>query len=309
MTRGERSPNKEVRTEPTGTLRTSDFVIPSAFDIRPSPFTMQGHLHLTCGLDSLGRSSLRRQSFRAPMHISKPHLDGNTLVVNVINPTAGLLAGDVIRCDVHVESGARLLLTSPSANRSHRMLTGLAQVEQRFQVAAGAWLENWPELFIPQAGTRYRQETTLRVEPGGTAMLWELLAPGRVASGEAFAFAELEWTTKVFFGERLAARERYRLVPGEPSIESVRQQFPTAYYASGFIFSPTLNDASSVWREIHDLHAADTWVGCSAHVCGGWSIRVLAADSIRLRKAATRIRQMLYAALGEPAPSLRRAGF
>jgi len=309
MTKYEGSPNEEARRASIDALRTSDFVIPSSFDIRPSSFSLQGHLNLVCGLDSLGRSSLRRQSFRAPMHISKPHLDGNTIVVNVINPTAGLLAGDVIRSDIHVEDRARLLLTSPSANRAHRMPSGLAQVEQYFHVTQGAWLENWPELFIPQAGTRYRQQTTLRVEPGGTAMLWELLAPGRVASGEIFAFAELEWTTKVFFGERLVAKERYRLAPGEPSIETLRQQFPAAYYASGFIFSPALRESSGVWREIHDLHTEHTWIGCSALACGGWSLRVLAADSIRLRKTLSRIREMLYGALSEPVPALRRVAF
>jgi len=98
-------------------------------------------------------------------------------------------------------------------------------------------------------------------------------------------------------------------VPGEPSIETLRQQFPAAYYASGFIFSPALTEASGVWREIHDFHTADTWTGCSALACGGWSIRVLAADSIRLRKVLLRIRHILYAALSEPVPGLRRVGF
>ncbi len=302
MTNDERSPNSEAPTGVSTTGATSDFVIPSSFSLR-------GHLHLRCGLDSRGRSSLRHQSFRAPMHISKPHLDGNTLVVNVINPTAGLMDGDVIRCDIAVENGARLVLTSPSASRAHRMRGGFAQMEQQFQVEAGSWLENWPELFIPQGGTRYRQETVLRVEPGGTAMLWELLAPGRVASGEVFAFSELDWSTKVLFGDTLAVRERYRLVPGEPGVQTLQAQFPTAYYASGFVFTPALDESSSIWRALHDLHTADTWIGCSALAAGGWGIRVLAADSIRLRKALTEIRHRLYAALSEPMPSLRRVSF
>ena len=71
---------------------------------------LRGHLQLTCALDARGESHLRRQSFRAPMHISKPHLEAETLVVNIINPTAGLLSGDEIQCDITVESGGRLLL-------------------------------------------------------------------------------------------------------------------------------------------------------------------------------------------------------
>jgi urease accessory protein UreH len=44
--------------------------------------------------------------------LSKPHDDSDTLVVNVVNATAGLLAGDRIECHVEVETGASLLLTS-----------------------------------------------------------------------------------------------------------------------------------------------------------------------------------------------------
>ena len=46
------------------------------------------------------------------MHLSKPHHDAETLVLNVVNPTAGLLEGDEIDCRVDVQSGARLLLLS-----------------------------------------------------------------------------------------------------------------------------------------------------------------------------------------------------
>ena len=290
-------------------FRDSDFGIPSTLDVRHSSFSLRGHLQLTCGLDSLGRSSLRHQSFRAPMHVSKPHLDENTLVVNVLNPTAGLLSGDIIRCDIRVESGAHLLLTTPSASRAHCMNNGCARVEQRFHIAAGGWLENWPELFIPQAGTRYRQDTTIEVEPGSTRMFWELLAPGRVAFGETFAFTELEWTTQILFGGALAARERYRLAPEEPSVEALRKMFPTAYYGSGFVFSPTLGQDSAVWQEIHGMHDSNTWIGCSALAHGGWSIRVIASDSVRFRKSLATIRRALYSALATPIPDLRRAGF
>ena len=64
---------------------------------------IRGHLRLVCGPDSRGLPSLREQSFRAPIHLSKPHLDAGTLVVNVVNPTAGLLQDDRIHQDAYVE--------------------------------------------------------------------------------------------------------------------------------------------------------------------------------------------------------------
>lgn len=128
---------------------------------------LTGHLDLVCAADDQGRTFIRSQSFRAPFHISKPYWDGRALIVQIVNPTAGVLAGDVLSSRVAVESGARVLLTTPSANRIHAMPTGSASMEQKFVVEKDAWLEVMPELFIPQAQCRYRQRTTIEVAADG----------------------------------------------------------------------------------------------------------------------------------------------
>jgi urease accessory protein len=265
-----------------------------------------GHLDLVCAAGADGRSFIRRQSFCAPMHLSKPHEDEGMLVVNVINPTAGMLAGDRIDCRVRVEAGARLLLTAPSASRAHCSPKGHAELVQEFEVAAGGYLDVWPELFIPQAAARYRQRTTLRIEEGGEALLFETLAPGRVAMGEAFAFTSLDWETDIVFAGETVARERYRLAPDSESIRALRGQFATGYYASCFVLSPLLHADLPCWRAIHELHGADCWIGCGPLRRGGWVIKVVAAGSVVLRRKLAAIRHELYAALGRRQPSLRR---
>ena len=82
---------------------------------------------------------------------------------------------------------------SNGGGRSHRS-------SKRFHVARGAWLEVWPEIFIPQGGCRYRQRTEVQVDEGGEMMLIEMIAPGRTASGELFAFSELDWESIDFSG-------------------------------------------------------------------------------------------------------------
>jgi len=268
---------------------------------------LSGHLELVCALDSRGMSVLRHQSFRAPMHLSKPHFDADALVVNVVNPTAGLLEGDRIACRVEVETGARLLLTTPSASRAHRMNNGRAELVQQMRVAAGGFLEFWPELFIPQKGTRYSQRTELTVEGDGELLFSESLAPGRVASGESFAYTELEWATDVRCDTVLVARERYRLTPEGEAVRTLRSAFPDAYYASGFVISDRL-ERHEVWERIHALHASDAWIGCSRLANRGWAIKLVAAGSVALRRMLQAVRSELYRAMNRPAPSLRRAG-
>lgn len=267
-----------------------------------------GHLELVCDVDSRGLTRLRRQSFRAPVHLSKPYHDAGALVVNVVNPTAGFLDGDRLRNDVSVERGARLLLTTPSASRVHAMRGGRAEVTQRFRVAAGGSLDVWPELLIPQRGARYRQRTELDVAHGAELLFFERLAPGRVAMGEAWAFAELRWATDVRLGGRLVARERYRLAPGEGSLDALRRRFACAYYASAFVVAPGLG-VGAAWRDaLLALHGESVWVGVSALAAGAWSLKVVAADSLVFRRTLHAARQVIYDALGRPMPGLRRAG-
>jgi urease accessory protein len=72
------------------------------------------------------------------------------------------------------------------------------------------------------------------------------------------------------------------------------------------VISPHLQADAECWLRIHDLHADDAWVGCSALARGGSAIRVVAAGSIALRKTVAAIRAEIYTALGKRAPGLRR---
>ena len=266
---------------------------------------MIGHLELVCGLDTRGLSQLKHQSFRAPMHLSKPHFDGDTLVVNVVNPTAGLFEGDEVSCKVRVETGARLLLTSPSATRAHCMAgSGEARLTQHFSVEKDGWLEVWPELFIPQAGTRYSQKTRVDLEEGSGFLFFETLAPGRVASGEAFAFEYLDWETDIFYAGEKVVREKYNISPSR--LQAVRSRFPTGYYASVFLFHPKITTESNCWKTIGALHDKSTWVGHSGLSRAGWCIKILASESMGFRKALHAVRQSCYEAMERGMPSPRR---
>jgi urease accessory protein len=266
---------------------------------------LHGHLELAAALDDRGLTALRRQSFAAPIHVSKPHHDAGWQVVNLASPTPGLLAGDRVEVRVEVAAGARLLLTAPSANRIHTMAEGYAELTQHLRVAAGGWLEVFPEYLIPQAGARYRQHTRIEVEPGGHLLWSESIAPGRTAHGEAFAYAELRFATDLLVGDRPIVRERYRLVPDE--MIGLRAQFPTAYYASIVCVSPSLPDDLAAVRALgEDLHRPECWVGASRLGTGAWVVKVVAADSPALRATTAALRLRLHALLGGVPANLRR---
>lgn len=265
---------------------------------------LHGHLDLLAEADGEGRTALRRQSFSAPFHISKPHHDEGWLIVNLASPSPGLLSGDRVKVNVEVGKDARLLLTTPSASRLHTMCGDHAELTQDFTVANGGCLDFFPEYLIPQRRTRYRQRTRISVEHGGTLLWCESIAPGRTASGEVFAYDELRFATDIFLGATHILRERFRLVPGEDSLNALRARFPSAYYASLLCVAPDIASPADSLRGLHDSDSA--WVGCSALPAGGWIVKIVATDSVTLRDRLSRTRQILYDAAGMRMPSVRR---
>jgi len=64
------------------------------------------------------------------------------------------------------------------------------------------------------------QETEVRMAPSATLILSELLAPGRVARDERFAFERYAARLRVERGGRLALRDALDLRPAEGSLDS-----------------------------------------------------------------------------------------
>ena len=266
--------------------------------------SLRGHLHAVAALDARGQTILRDQSFRAPFHLSKPHLESDTLVINLVSPTAGLFDGDEADLALTVEAGARAVLTTPSACRIHPSRSGQpAVLRQQITVHQQGFAEYFPELLIPHRGARYRQETTLRLEPGGTLLYFEWLAPGRVAHGESFAYAQLDWCADFWIGPTLAARERYALRPDTASLAGLRGAFPDGHYLGCFV----AGDLPFPQQTIDALNSEDVLIGAGPlAAAGAWTIKALCRDNLTARRTLEALRAALYQALARPMPALRR---
>ena len=269
---------------------------------------LTGNLHLVCASNPARGTWLAAQSFCAPIHLSKSYWDGQMLLVNVINQTAGVFGGDRITMHVVVESGARVLLTSPSAARFHASHGREARLEQAIEIRAGGFLDVLPEISIPQRDSRSHQKTVIHLEPGGELIYLETLAPGRVASGETFAFKSYAWSTDIHVAGQIVHRERASLSPRDSSMAALTAFFPASYYAGLVVIST----ASEKWNTnfAHAVSALGDNISvrmAASKLCaGGWSIRILTADSLALRQGIAKVRPLIYARLEKQIPDPRR---
>lgn len=252
-----------------------------------------GHLRLVAQRRDDGRTVLAEQAFRAPFHLGKPYWDGAALQVQIVNPTAGILAGDRLQSEIRVGSGAVLSVTTPAASRAFMMRHGVAECRQHFHVSAGGWLEYFPEPLCPHRSTDYAQHTTLSLDDGAAAFWCDSLAPGRVGRGEKWAWRRLVLSLAADFSGEPVLRERL-----DASGEELRRlaEFhgtPDAWFANALLFSDTLTPANPVWDQLRALHRDGVWCGVTRLRRAGWAIRVIAPGGQALRDTLAEIRRLL----------------
>ncbi len=263
-----------------------------------------GHLSLHAAVRDHGRTVLATQSFRAPFHISKPYWDADAraLLVQVVNPTAGILAGDRLESRIVADRDAALLVTTPSASRVFRMRDGAAESRQHFGVGTGGWLEVMPEPLVPHRGSRFRQITTVEVAPGGTLLFVDQLMPGRIGHDETWGWDRLQLELSVLAAGELVLRERFDHRGDElRDLAALCGSGPHACFANAILVSPATHSAATEpphanapWREaVMRLHGPECWVGVSALRRSGWSIKLVARGPIALRASVRQLRATL----------------
>jgi urease accessory protein len=141
-------------------------------------------------------------------------LEDRAAVVSMLNPTGGVLGGDRLAVEVEVGAGAHACLTTPSATRVYRAAGAPAVQTVQARLGPGAACEWVPDHTIPSPGARLRQALTFDVAEGATLIAVDAWAAGRVARGEAWAFARLEGALTVRDPAGLVLHDRFVLDGG-----------------------------------------------------------------------------------------------
>ncbi|KAH0533488.1 hypothetical protein FGG08_007713, partial [Glutinoglossum americanum] len=176
----------------------------------------EGVLHLVLQR-AVQRTVLQECYFQVPLQVLRPlYLDDvGTAYVYLLSPCGGVVGGDVYSVTVVVEAGARACLTTPSATKLYA--TSGAPAQQRLDITlhADAVLEYLPDQMIPFAQAAFHQQITVQLGAGACVLLMEVVAPGRLARGEAFAYGEYDSRLGIENASGgVLVRERTRLRPG-----------------------------------------------------------------------------------------------
>jgi urease accessory protein len=272
---------------------------------------LTGHLNFRAVPRADGQTVLKDQSFRAPFHLSKPYWDSEAriLIVQVVNPTAGILAGDELEVRIEVERGSALIVTTPGASRVFTMRHGAAVARQQISVADGAWLEWIPEPLVTHRESTFRQITRLELDASAAVFYADQWMPGRLGHGEAWAWRRLELLLEVWQANRLVLCERMAASGHElQALAALHGSGPEACFLNAVLAGPALGPTEGTWRtELERLQQPGIWIGVSGLAGqGAWTLKVVTENARRLRETVRAIRAALAPHLPYLATDLRK---
>jgi urease accessory protein len=257
-----------------------------------------------------GHTVLARSSSSSPWHCFPPTPldDGRCAYTLLVNPSGGLVAGDGLSVDISVGANAHALISTPSANRIYRSTGATAEQTVAVRVGPDAVLEWLPDFTIPFADARYRQHVSVALEAGATLLYWDVLAAGRVACGERWAFAQVDSDLRITSSTGGALVERYRI---EPQIDGLGLAADWNYVASVYLVGGRVTGETGAKLGQRLVSALES----SAGVLSGVSETSLSGVAVKLlSKGATELREALEGVWGaaraellcRSAPALRR---
>ena len=240
-------------------------------------------------------------------------LPGDGQLVHLNNVSGGILSGDRLALNVEVEPGAAAQITTTGATRLYRHRAGGADSEQHttISVGEGALLEYLPDALIPYAGSRHTQRTRIHLASGAALFWWEVLAPGRQAAGERFAFERLRIETRVetpvesdaHAGSRPLLRESFLLEPRERPLAVTARMREYSYVASFYAFKA--GRPVAFWRALEEELNRLAIERTRRHEVL-WGASALVSDGVVVRGMSVSSR-FIHAALVEFWSAARRA--
>jgi urease accessory protein len=229
----------------------------------------------------------------APLKVVRAFtLADGTAMTHLHNVSGGLLGGDDLSLRVGVGRGSKVQLTTTSASRIYRHRPDLSATMQRNEIVVGedAVLEYLPDAMIPFAGSRFLQKTTIHLAPGAGLYWWEIIAPGREASGELFEYEQFEMRTKIVALDRTIAAENICLSPAKRNVASPARLGAYRYTAT-FYICDVGRDASR-WR-VAENHLRELTGGLTKPGETLWGVSTLLAHGLVVRCLARRGRDVL----------------
>ncbi|MGF1482064.1 MAG: urease accessory protein UreD [Cyanophyceae cyanobacterium] len=216
----------------------------------------QGNLELVYA-HRQGKTRPVQALVQAPLKVQRPFYPEGGVCHSVILHTAGgVVGGDRLFQNIHLQSQAQAVLTTAAAGKIYRSNGAQARQTIDIKIDAGACLEWVPQQTIIFNGAKYRQEVRVELSPGGNWLGWEITRFGRSARGEKFLQGDWRSHTEVWQQGKPLWVDRQWLPAGKDTFFSSHglngQPLVGSLIWIGQPVSPEIvTKARSIWNSLH----------------------------------------------------------
>lgn len=168
-----------------------------------------------------GRTVISQSEFTAPLKIAVPFYRDGCTEVMMMAASAGILDGDEYDIEITVKENASLKFTAQSYSKIFKADRTGAKQRVRITVESGGSLIYMPCPAIPFADSIFDSRTEIRLKSDCTFAMTDILACGRSAMKERFAFKSWRSRTAVYCDDRLCFLDNQRLVPSETELSGI----------------------------------------------------------------------------------------
>jgi urease accessory protein len=142
-----------------------------------------------------GCTRLGKTEHYGPLRVQRPFFPEGPACLHLylLHPPGGLVGGDRLAVDLTVSAGAHVVMTTPSAGKIYRNISGLKQGQYTsIRVASKAVMEYFPQENIIFNGADGEIATQVDLTGDGLFIGWEIACLGMQASKEEFVKGALK---------------------------------------------------------------------------------------------------------------------
>lgn len=168
-----------------------------------------------------GRTVITDSEFTAPIKIAAPFYRKDHTEIMMMTASAGILDGDSYDINITVRENAALKFTGQSYTKIFRAdRTGAVQ-KVTIIVEKGGTLIYAPCPVIPFGGSFFDSRTDVYLHSDSRFAMTDILASGRIAMDETFAFTSYRSRTAVYIDSRLKYLDNRRLTPENTALDGI----------------------------------------------------------------------------------------
>jgi urease accessory protein len=115
----------------------------------------------------------------------------------IVHPPGGIAGGDELTVEIDLEGGSSVVVTTPGAAKWYKAPRQQCRQRTTIRMAKGSTLDWLPQENIFYNATRAESNFSLQIEPGATAIGWEIGMLGRQESKERWLEGTLRFVTSI----------------------------------------------------------------------------------------------------------------